>query len=210
LHQNVYFGAGKPYTVSLWFNIPEAIPPGSFTIALQEFQDRQGAAQSWYSCTVPADQNPTNGWRQLVIPVTSHQVADAAICRLLLRLRNAVGTVYVDDVALVAPALTDVEETPPEAETAGAFPGAVVFPNPFAGGATLRWWAAQGEAAEVRVYDAAGRQVRLLRATASRTGPQSLQWDGRNEQGARAANGLYLVRFDSGGRTLTRKVVRLR
>ena len=59
----------------------------------------------------------------------------------------------------------------------------------------------------VSVYDTAGRLVREIEWPA---GQQSIQWDGRDLEGRPVANGIYLARFESGTRTATTRLVRVR
>ena len=48
----------------------------------------------------------------------------------------------------------------------------------------------------LEVYSLDGRRVALVEAGLQSAGPQSLQWDGRDESGRRLPPGLYLVALD--------------
>ncbi|HMB71204.1 MAG TPA: FlgD immunoglobulin-like domain containing protein, partial [bacterium] len=65
-------------------------------------------------------------------------------------------------------------------------------------------------AVRVTVHDVAGRRVAVLRNGPRPPGFHREVWDGRGEDGARAAAGLYVVRVELGGRTAARRFVRLR
>ncbi len=110
--------------------------------------------------------------------------------------------------------LLRIEQT--RAPVTGVAPGAARFaletprPNPVRSGAAIGFTLAQGGLVTLRVHDVSGRAVRALAAgTAFATGRHELAWDGRDDSGAAVAPGVYLVRLESGGRTLTRRIVRL-
>ncbi len=65
-------------------------------------------------------------------------------------------------------------------------------------------------AAAIRVYDVAGRLVRMLHEGALRPGVHRFVWQGDNERGGNAPSGVYLVRLDADGGVDTRRVVLLR
>ena len=58
--------------------------------------------------------------------------------------------------------------------------------------------------------EASAGLVRALRDGESPAGEQRITWDGRDEQGARVAPGLYLARAEGNGRALVRRVCLLR
>jgi hypothetical protein len=57
------------------------------------------------------------------------------------------------------------------------------------------------------IFDTAGRLVREIEWPASQ---QRINWDGRDLHGRLVANGIYLARFESGARTATTRIVRVR
>jgi hypothetical protein len=81
-------------------------------------------------------------------------------------------------------------------------------PNPFAGTATL--WFEQPDARRVQleVLDAQGRRVRIMDRQLS-AGSHSIEWDGRNEAGARSGPGVYFYRFRAGEDFATGRITRL-
>jgi photosystem II stability/assembly factor-like uncharacterized protein len=62
--------------------------------------------------------------------------------------------------------------------------------------------------ARVAVFDAAGRRLRVLLEGGRAAGSHAIEWDGRDERGARAARGVYFLRASAGGETVTRRLVR--
>jgi predicted outer membrane repeat protein len=85
-----------------------------------------------------------------------------------------------------------------------------VIPNPFSGTTTIRYSLAAGSVARLEIFDAAGRQVRLLHGGFSKAGAQTVIWDGRNGEGASVGSGVYYLHFGAGGRTWSRPIVLIR
>mgnify|MGYP001245834113 CR=1 FL=1 len=66
--------------------------------------------------------------------------------------------------------------------------------NPLrSGSAIVRFELSQADRVEVDVYDVSGRQVRKLADRMFQAGPQSLTWDGVNDQGQMVARGVYFT-----------------
>ena len=66
-------------------------------------------------------------------------------------------------------------------------------------------------AAQLQVYDAAGRLVRDLSSQLSDIGyPSSVTWDGRDESGRTLPSGIYFVQFRAGNFEQVEKAVILR
>jgi flagellar hook assembly protein FlgD len=59
------------------------------------------------------------------------------------------------------------------------------------------------------VFDLGGRLVRTLHRGPLAAGPHAFEWNGRDQAGRRAAAGVYFVVFDSPGRGLRAKLVKL-
>jgi hypothetical protein len=83
-------------------------------------------------------------------------------------------------------------------------------PNPAREGASLHFALPQRANVSLAVYDAGGRLVRHLAQGAREAGEYVLAWDLRDDQGQGVATGLYWVRLQAGGRTLTQRLVRIR
>ena len=81
-------------------------------------------------------------------------------------------------------------------------------PNPFNPTTRIRFDLAEGGRVVLRIYDVAGRQVRSLLDEDMAAGhDRSAMWDGLDDDGQRAASGVYFYRLDAGGKSLTRKLV---
>jgi hypothetical protein len=84
-------------------------------------------------------------------------------------------------------------------------------PNPFRGRTTLAFELPTRARVSVRVFDVAGRLVRVVLDEEVRTaGRHAIAWDGRDDRGRRVASGIYFFRAESEGVALTRKVLLLR
>ena len=86
-----------------------------------------------------------------------------------------------------------------------------VTPNPGRGPFDLAFalGAPDGAAATVRIHDVEGRCIAtVFRGTTY--GTLHASWDGRTSDGARCPPGLYLVRVESAGRSLVRRIVLVR
>lgn len=74
------------------------------------------------------------------------------------------------------------------------------WPNPFRASVRLQC----GAQSQLQVYDLTGRLVRNLASSAG-----EVVWDGLNDDGLRLGPGVYFVRVDGSGGTVTRKVIKL-
>ena len=84
------------------------------------------------------------------------------------------------------------------------------FPNPFNSGTVIRFQLPQSEEVELAIYNLAGQQVVTLIQGTRPAGIYSINWDGKDEQGARLATGIYLYQLRNGERVETRKLTLLR
>ncbi len=82
-----------------------------------------------------------------------------------------------------------------------------LHPNPFNPRTTVSFELAQAGHVEVEIYDARGRMLKRLFEGQLTAGPHELRWDGRDENGARLASGVYRVLLSTAGGTQTRAAV---
>jgi len=80
-------------------------------------------------------------------------------------------------------------------------------PNPFPGNTTIDFGLPAPANVRVRIYSPLGRLVRTVADASFGAGPQSVTWDGIDDKGKRAATGVYLLRFESGGVDQTHRIV---
>jgi hypothetical protein len=85
-----------------------------------------------------------------------------------------------------------------------------VRPNPFDERTSIHFTQRTAGLAQIHVYDVAGRLVRDLGMGSLTAGEHQVTWDGRGDEGARLAPGIYFVRIHSGAQTGTKTVVLLR
>jgi hypothetical protein len=84
------------------------------------------------------------------------------------------------------------------------------YPNPFADQTTVHVTLDRTTSVEVTVYDLLGRRIRTLTAGQMTTGTHPVVWDGTDDGGLRAADGLYFLRLSAPGVSVTRGAVRIR
>jgi len=80
-------------------------------------------------------------------------------------------------------------------------------PNPFGSVVTVEFSASPGVRVSLTVHDVLGRVVKTLFRGHAGSGSHVIKWDGTNDRRAQVAAGLYIVRLESSGRAVTRKVV---
>jgi hypothetical protein len=79
-------------------------------------------------------------------------------------------------------------------------------PNPFKGATSIAFTLAESGQVDLSVLDLRGRTVATIVDTALPAGGHRTVWDGHDDSGAAAAQGVYLVRLSVGGRQATRTV----
>ena len=102
-----------------------------------------------------------------------------------------------------------VEDSGREGRADGAL---VAAPNPFRSATRVSFRLPARERVTLAVLDLAGRRVRRLLEGEAPAGESTIEWDGRDDRGARAAPGLYVVHLRRAreGTTHAGRVLRLR
>ena len=80
-------------------------------------------------------------------------------------------------------------------------------PNPTRGLAHFDFRLAQAGVVRLTIVSPSGRLVRELASGAFTAGPHTLEWDGRDTNGARVGAGFYLARLEAAGSHVSRPVV---
>jgi len=80
-------------------------------------------------------------------------------------------------------------------------------PNPFNPRTTIRYRLPAAQEVTLAVHDLRGRLVRVLAEGCLAAGEHSATWDGLDRRGAEVAAGIYLLRLQSPGGVLSRKLV---
>jgi hypothetical protein len=73
--------------------------------------------------------------------------------------------------------------------------------------ALVRFSLPQAGRVRLAVYDLSGRQVRMLAGGECDRGDHVVKWDRRDDSGRTTAAGVYVLRLETAGRTLSRKAV---
>ncbi|MCA9742611.1 MAG: T9SS type A sorting domain-containing protein [Deferribacteres bacterium] len=81
------------------------------------------------------------------------------------------------------------------------------YPNPFNPSTTISFNLPRTSAVMVKIYDSVGREVRTLVNASLPAGTHRQLWDGRADNGERAASGMYLVRMQAGDFVASRKIM---
>jgi hypothetical protein len=85
------------------------------------------------------------------------------------------------------------------------------FPNPFSDHTTVEFEVPERTSVNLAVYDVQGRLVRrLINGRVIEADTYEVEWDGRNDAGARAAKGVYFVRLEAGTQRAVRKLTLVR
>jgi hypothetical protein len=83
-------------------------------------------------------------------------------------------------------------------------------PNPFNPMSVIPFYVAGEEDVSFRIYDVAGRLVRVLLEGRFRPGPYQVKWDGRGDRGVQVPSGVYFYRAQIGRRHFHDKAVILK
>jgi len=83
-------------------------------------------------------------------------------------------------------------------------------PNPFSSTTSMSFALPNAAPVSLSVYDVSGRLVSTLINRPMDAGMHQVSWDGRDSGGNSVANGVYLLRLQAGGETITRDMVRMK
>jgi hypothetical protein len=82
-----------------------------------------------------------------------------------------------------------------------------VSPNPFNASARINWQMRRDGTADLRVFDASGRVVRILASGPCPAGSYTTVWNGADNAGRKLAHGIYFVRLTTPDQTAKVKTV---
>jgi len=83
-------------------------------------------------------------------------------------------------------------------------------PNPFNPETRIVYWVSKAAFVHVEVFDVLGKRVRTLVETHRGEGRYETVWSGEDDSGRAVASGVYFVRVEAEGRSVSRKMVLVR
>jgi hypothetical protein len=123
----------------------------------------------------------------------------------------AFGSTYEYVLAVVTPDGSEIISNPVTIRTRTLrFALEQNHPNPFNPVTSIGFTLHRSGPVSLRIYDAAGRQIRRLVAGNRAVGRYVEMWDALDDNGNRVSSGVYFYRLNAGGQTLTRKMVFLK
>ncbi|MEJ2721299.1 MAG: T9SS type A sorting domain-containing protein, partial [bacterium] len=85
-----------------------------------------------------------------------------------------------------------------------------IYPNPFNPRTTITYSLREAGRVDLRVYDAAGRLVKILVGEQKPAGTYTEFWNGTDDRGGAVSSGVYFVRLVTDGAVYSRKAVLLK
>jgi len=151
-------------------------------------------------------------WQVVQIPLDSLGLEAEEALSTVTVTGNLRGTLYLDELAVVAatlpPPVTAVLEHY-AAALPRAFSLAQNYPNPFNSETAITFELPHSGEVELAVYNLAGQRVAVLAQGRREAGTYALRWDGRDDRGQELASGVFLYQLRAGERTESRKLVLL-
>ncbi len=80
-------------------------------------------------------------------------------------------------------------------------------PNPFNPSTTIKFNMEKPGHVQISVFDLSGRKIKTLASRDYTAGEHAVTWDGTDEAGARMPSGMYVYRYESGDKSLARKMM---
>ncbi len=87
------------------------------------------------------------------------------------------------------------------------------YPNPFSNSTIVSFTLSQSQKAmpagrqvSIRIFDIAGRLMKILANTETQAGTHQITWNVKDEKGNAVASGMYFLRTQTGNYTETRKL----
>jgi len=160
-------------------------------------------------------------WRNLRLEVSrdsvlvnNQKVAASSLAPLLLeglaleRNGKSSGEIYFEDLAYIHPQRTAVAEPP--ASTPKNFALEQNFPNPFNPETEIKFYLPRRSPVKIAIVDPLGRLVRVLIDGILEAGEHRTRWNGKNQNDAALASGIYFVKMNSQNFSAVRKLLLVR
>lgn len=164
---------------------------------------------TWYNAIPPYSGSNTT-WTKRTVDITPY-IGTAFNVRFLITSDGSVEADgwYVDDVAIEVYQNTGVSGDQPTTSIAQTML-LPINPNPSAGPVRISYKLASPNTVTLNIYDASGRLVRMIERGDKAAGRHSVTWDGRDNHGKLAANGVYLYHLTAGNYSATGKLTIVR
>ena len=81
------------------------------------------------------------------------------------------------------------------------------YPNPFNPVTNIMYYLPERNAAIVKIFDALGREIRVLDNGNKESGYHTVRWDGKDGYGKQVSAGIYLYQLQAGRYIQTNKMV---
>ena len=81
------------------------------------------------------------------------------------------------------------------------------YPNPFNPTTQISYRIAKTGNYELAVFNILGKKIRTLQSAKLKPGNYSLEWDARNDLGAKVASGIYFYQLSGKNVQLTQKMI---
>lgn len=108
----------------------------------------------------------------------------------------------------------EIQPNSPAAAPDGARPAALALdqnmPNPVRSQTVIRYALPGNGPATLGVFDVTGRLTRTLVSGVQNAGTHTVVWDGRDQRGTQAANGVYFYRLETANQVVQRKMMLLK
>ena len=114
---------------------------------------------------------------------------------------------WIDDVVVTMDSLTVLIEPDRDPASTTDFALYQNYPNPFNPSTTIHYRLAKSARVDLKIYDQLGQLVQTLVNAEQPAGTYEVQWDGKNQGGARASSGIYFYRITTGSWQETRKML---
>lgn len=114
------------------------------------------------------------------------------------------------DIVMIDTDITGIKDT--ETSHLGVEPLSLdIYPNPFTQKTDIRYQMTDNSGERtLKIYDVSGKMIKSISELSSVIGHQlSVKWDGTDYANRQLASGVYFVRLETNGQTLTKKIVKL-
>lgn len=167
------------------------------------------AALTW-STLVTGYNGSVGSWQIRKVDITNY-CSNKKYFRLRFRLTTDAATVAdgwsVDDIAIDGYLKTGVEGEPTRIAGPASIQLFNSYPNPTAQATAISYQISTTQTVKMNIYDITGRLVKTLANEKQSPGKYQLTWDGTDNQGKRAATGIYFYSLQTTEGRLSKKLI---